>query len=59
MKVVTERILKWANQLPGTATDKNMQQHTAWIVPAPLYAMHYVNDARYLPGDEAIEDENF
>lgn len=29
-----------------------------WIFPAPFYALYYVSDGLYSPGDEAPEGEN-
>lgn len=33
-------------------------EHKSWTVPAPFYAMLYINDARYSPGDTTLETES-
>lgn len=48
-KVTREKFSKWANRLPGTATNKDIMQRLVWIVPAPFYAARYVNYGSYFP----------
>lgn len=48
---------KCANQLLGTATDRNWAVHLVWILQAPLWSMQYINDRRHLTGDGASQKE--
>lgn len=58
MKMMREKFLKWANRISETAADRNRVQYFVWIVPAPFAGMLYLNDGRYLPGDEVPEGES-
>lgn len=40
---------KWRNKLPEKFMDNDDAEHMMWIVPEPFYAIHYRNDAGYLP----------
>lgn len=42
----------WANQLHEEVVDRDKVEHDMCIVPAPFYAMCYIKDGRYLPGDD-------
>lgn len=57
MRVTREIILQLASRIPETTADTNIAQHPVWIVVAPFRAMSYLDDKKYLPGDEAPESE--
>lgn len=57
MNITKNTFLKWKNPPPVLVTVRNKVQHPVRIVPAPFYAMRYVNNQSYLPGDEAPEAE--
>lgn len=48
---------KWASCLHEKVIDMGNVEQDAWILPAQFWAMFYVNDGKYLFGDEASEPE--
>lgn len=52
MKLTKELFVKWVNRLSEKLSHKNMEKHDEWLLPAPVCAMRYVNDERFLPEDE-------
>jgi len=57
MAVTMEVFSSWAMQIKDDVKDKDGHVHQVWVVPAPFCTMRYINDARYLPGDRASDEE--
>lgn len=49
MQETLKTFWKWANELLEKVTAKHGVDHTAWIVPAPFFAIWRLHDVRYLP----------
>lgn len=57
MKFEMEMSMKWAICLLGAATNRNKLQHPVQIITALFCVIHYVNNDRYVPRDEAPESD--
>lgn len=55
MKVTTETFRKLRKELPVSVVSKDEIEYSVWTVPAPLCAVRYINDARYLPEEITLE----
>lgn len=55
MEVTAESFRRWAVELNENVSDNEGQKHSVWVVPSPFCAMRYINDPRYLEGDEEVE----
>lgn len=47
MPLTTEIFQKWASELPMKVIEKAVVKQKAYILPAPFWATHYINDARH------------
>lgn len=55
--MASEMFSKWSNRLLEMITDCNMLQHPVWKLSTPFCAMQDDTGERYLPRNEAPEDE--
>lgn len=53
MKATREMFQIWENHFHEKLVDRNDVEYVMGIAPAAFCAMQYINDDRYLPGDEA------
>lgn len=57
MTSMKETFLKWATWFPETAIDKTVVEDRVERASARFWAMHYLNDGKYLTGSLATEGE--
>lgn len=53
--MTADSLRKWANEVPGILMGKHGKAHKVRIVQAPVFAMRYINLARYLTKDTMLE----
>lgn len=58
IEVTRESFQKWWNPLHKKIVERENVVQDMWIFQAPFYSMLYINDGRYLPGDEAPKVEH-
>lgn len=52
MEVTVEVFRKWVVELEDKVSDSRGQGHSVWVFPAPICAVRYIKDARYLEGEK-------
>lgn len=57
MQVTANASWKWTTDLPEKVMDKDEIEKRILIAPAPIYALRYIDDFRYLPGATTLETE--
>lgn len=57
MQVMPETFCNMAHWTLEMVKDQEGKDHLVRLVPAPFWAMQYVNDGQHLPGDVAPEPE--
>lgn len=55
MFTTAEMFQRWAGTRLEKATDRTRSEHHRWLLPAPDFAMSYVNNGSYMLGDGASE----
>lgn len=59
MHGTVETFQKQVNELPESLADKHRVHYKVWIVSVPFFAMQYLNETRYLPGDSTPSIERW
>ena len=57
MAITKERFLMYAIKLYATAEDDENIEHPIWIVPAPFCSAQFINDPRYLRGEDTPAED--